>query len=107
MNSDLRSGQPFQLHNASLVIHIGKEISVAMNNSDAIIIGVLTGYYKDSIIIETVLKQKILIPKSSIAYLKTSIAKKASSSFIPIKKNNPAVEEFDAVAEILTRVIFT
>jgi hypothetical protein len=59
-----------------LTKNIGKDVSVAINNSDVVILGVLRSIYKDAIVVATVFKQEILIPKSSIAYLKVNTPKK-------------------------------
>ena len=51
--------------------NIGKEISVTIFDLDITITGTLTVVYRDSIIIVTVIgKNKYLIPKSSIAFVK-------------------------------------
>lgn len=52
--------------------NIGKEMSVTILNLDITITGTLLAVYKDSIIIQTLIgKIEYLIPKASIAFVKT------------------------------------
>ena len=51
--------------------NVGNEISVTISNLDITITGRLTVVYRDSIIVITTIgRQKYLIPKSSIAFVK-------------------------------------
>jgi hypothetical protein len=51
--------------------NVGNDISVTISNLDITITGRLTVVYRDSIIVITTIgRQKYLIPKSSIAFVK-------------------------------------
>jgi ferredoxin-fold anticodon binding domain-containing protein len=55
---------------------LGKEITVTIINSDAVIIGTLIGVFKDAVVVETIINQQILIMKSSIAFVRIGSDKK-------------------------------